>query len=158
GGKVGTSFLFSDLTTLYLNYSLDNERMDNGVQFRQGNLISGVKRRLSDTSSIYAEERYQNGGQTGLTRSTGINLVPKDRWNFSASTEIGKLRDSLTAATTDRKAAEIKVGYGREKMQCTSGVEFRRDNVEQPNTTYAKTTTWLFRNNFKLQLNPDWRM
>ncbi len=110
GGKIGTSFLYSDLTNLYLNYALENERTDNGVQVRQGNLISGVKRRLSDSSSVYAEERYQNGGQTGLTRSTGINLVPKERWNFGASTEIGKLRDSLTGATTDRKAAGIRSG------------------------------------------------
>ena len=158
GGKIGTTFLYSDLTNLYLNYALENERTDNGVQVRQGNLISGVKRRLSDSSSVYAEERYQNGGQTGLTRSTGINLVPKERWNFGASTEIGKLRDSLTAATTDRKAAGIKVGYGRDKAQFSSGVEFRRDLAEQIDTTHTKTTTWLFRNSFKVQLNPDWRM
>jgi flagellar motor protein MotB len=158
GGKLGTTFLYSNLTSLYLNYTLDNERADNGVQFRQGNLISGVKRRLSDTSSIYAEERYQNGGQTGLTRSTGINLVPKEHWNFGGSTEIGTLRDSLSGASTNRKAAGIRVGYGREKAQFSSGVEFRRDNAQQPDTTYARTTTWLLRNTFKLQLNPDWRM
>ena len=62
GGKIGTSFLYSDWTNLYLNYALENERTDNGVQVRQGNLISGVKRRLSDSSSVYVEERYQNGG------------------------------------------------------------------------------------------------
>jgi flagellar motor protein MotB len=158
GGKIGTNFLYSDLTNIYLNYSLDNERMENGTQVRQGNLISGVKRRLSDSSNIYLEERYQNGGQNGLTRATGINLVPKERWNFGASTEIGKLRDSETGATTDRKAAGVKIGYGREKNQFQSGVEFRRDLAEQPDTTFTKTSTWLFRNTFKLQLNPDWRM
>jgi hypothetical protein len=158
GGKIGTSFLYSDLTNLYLNYSLENERTDNGVQIRQGNLISGVKRRLSDSSNVYLEERYQNGGQTGLTRATGINLVPKEAWNFGGSTEIGKLRDSLTGATTKRKAAGIRVGYGREKLQFSSGIEYRRDNAEQLDTTYTKTTTWLFRNTYKLQLTPDWRM
>jgi flagellar motor protein MotB len=158
GGKIGTSFLYSDLTNLYLNYALENERTDNGMQVRQGSLISGVKRRLSDSSSVYAEERYQNGGQTGLTRATGINLVPKERWNFSASTEIGKLRDSLTGANTDRKAAGVKIGYGRDKVQFSSGVEFRRDLAEQIDTTNNKTTSWLFRNSFKVQLNPDWRM
>jgi flagellar motor protein MotB len=158
GGKIGTSFLYSDMTNLYLNYSLENERTDNGVSIRQGNLISGIKRRLSDTSSVYLEERYQNGGQTGLTRATGVNLVPKERWNFAGSTEIGKLRDSLSGATTDRKAAGIKIGYGRDKTQFSSGVEYRRDLAEQPDTTNTKRTAWLFRNNFKIQLNPDWRM
>jgi flagellar motor protein MotB len=158
GGKIGTTFLYSDLTNLYLNYSLDNERAINGMQFRQGNLISGVKRRLTDSSSVYAEERYQNGGQNGLTRTTGINLMPKERWNFGGSTEIGTLRDSLSGATTNRKAAGIKVGYGREKTQFSSGIEFRRDNAQQLDLTHNKTTSWLFRNNFRVQLTPDWRM
>jgi flagellar motor protein MotB len=158
GGKVGTSFLYSDLTNLYLNYSLENERTDNGVRVRQGNLISGVKRRLSDSSSVYLEERYQNGGQTGLTRATGINLVAKERWNLGGSTEIGKLRESQTGATTNRKAAGIRMGYGRDKIQFSSGVEYRRDIAEQLDTTNTKRTAWLFRNNFKLQLTPDWRM
>ncbi len=158
GGKIGTSFLYSERTNLYLNYSLENERTDNGVQVRQGNLISGVKRRFSDSSSVYLEERYQNGGQTGLTRATGMNLVAKERWNFGVSTEIGKLRDSLTGATTDRKAAGIRMGYGRDKMQFSSGVEYRRDLAEQLDTTHTRRTAWLFRNNFKVQLTPDWRM
>jgi len=158
GGKIGTSFLYSERTNLYLNYSLENERTDNGVQVRQGNLISGVKRRFSDSSSVYLEERYQNGGQTGLTRATGMNLVAKERWNFGVSTEIGKLRDSLTGATTARKAAGIRMGYGRDKMQFSSGVEYRQDLAEQLDTTHTRRTAWLFRNNFKVQLTPDWRM
>ena len=157
-GKIGTSFLYSDLTNLYMNYALENERTDNGAQVRQGNLISGVKRRLSDSSSVYLENRYQNGGQTGLTRAAGINLVPKERWNFGASTEIGKLRDSLTGASTDRKAAGVRMGYGRDKVQFSSGLEFRRDLAEQLDTTHTRRTAWLFRNNFRVQLNPDWRM
>jgi flagellar motor protein MotB len=158
GGKVGTTFLYSDLTSLYLNYALENERAINGTQVRQGNLISGVKRRLSDSSSVYLEERYQNGASTGLTRTTGINLVPKERWNFGGSTEVGTLRDSLTGATTNRKAAGIRVGYGRDKTQFSSGIEYRRDLAEQLDTTQTKRTAWLFRNSFKLQLTPDWRM
>ncbi len=50
------------------------------------------------------------------------------------------------------------MGYGRDKVQFSSGVEFRRDLAEQIDTTHTKTTTWLFRNSFKVQLNPDWRM
>ena len=39
--------------------------------------------------------------------------MPKERWNFGGSTEIGTLRDSLTGAATNRKAAGIRLGYGR---------------------------------------------
>jgi len=161
GGKVGTSYLYSERTSYYLNYSLENERTDNGLLLHgsQGNLVSGVKTRLSDTSSVYVEERYQDGGSlSGLTHTTGINLGGKERWNFGGSAEVGKLRDSQTGAETDRKAAGIHMGYGLAKMQFSSAIEFRRDNAEQSDQTHNEMTTWLFRNNFKLQLTPDWRL
>jgi len=161
GAKVGTSFLYSERTSVYLNYSLENERTDNGLLLRgsQGNLVSGAKTRLSDTSSVYVEERYQNGtALSGLTHTTGINLTQKERWNFGGSAEVGKLRDSQTGAETDRKAAGIRMGYGLAKMQFSSAIEFRRDDAQQLDLTHTKTTAWLFRNNFKLQLTPDWRL
>ncbi len=161
GGKVGTSYLYSERTSYYLNYSLENERTDNGLLLHgsQGNLVSGVKTRLSDTSSVYVEERYQDGGSlSGLTHTTGINLGGKERWNFGGSAEVGKLRDSQTGAETDRKAAGGHIGYGVAKIQFSSAIEFRRDNAEQPDQTHNEITTWLFRNNFKLQLTPDWRL
>jgi flagellar motor protein MotB len=159
GGRLGTSFLVSDQTQLYLNYSLENERTDNGVRVQRGNLVSGAKRRLSDSSSVYLEERYQDGGSlTGLTHATGINLVPKEHWNLGSSAELGTLHDSLTGAETDRKAAGFRLGYGSDRMQFSSAVEYRRDDAQQPDTTRAERTAWLFRNTFKLQLTPDWRV
>jgi flagellar motor protein MotB len=161
GGKVGTSFLYSERTSVYLNYSLENERTDNGLLLRgsQGDLVSGVKTRLSDSSSVYVEERYQMGGALGgLTHTTGINLTTKEHWNFGGSAEVGKLHDSQTGAETDRKAAGINMGYGVAKMQFSSAIEYRRDNAEQPDLTHNEMTTLLFRNNFKLQLTPDWRL
>src|SRR5260370_1552828 len=161
GGKVGTSFLDSKGTSYYLNYSLENERTDNGLLLHgsQGNLVSGTKVRLSDTSSVYVEERYQNGGSlSGLTHTTGINLTAKERWNLGGNAEFGKLRDSQTGAETDRKAAGMRMGYGLDKIQFSSAIEYRRDNAEQLDRTRTDTTTWLFRNNLKLQLTPDWRV
>jgi flagellar motor protein MotB len=159
GGKLGTSFLYSERTQLYLNYSLENERTDNGLQVRRGNLVSGAKRRLSDSSSVYLEERYQDGGSlTGITHATGINLVAKERWNLGGSAELGTLRDSLTGAETDRKSAGVRLGYGVDRLQFSSAIEYRRDDAEQPDTTHTERTAWLFRNNFKFQLTPDWRV
>src|SRR5262249_16386921 len=162
GGKIGTSFLYSERTSLYLNYSLENERTDNGQLVHdgsRGNLISGVKTRLSDSSSVYLEERYQNGASlSGLTHATGINLVTKERWNLGGSAEFGKLRDSHSAAETDRKAAGIHMGYGLNKMQFSSAIEYRRDDAQQLDLTHAVRSLLLFRNNFKFQVTPDWRL
>src|SRR6185503_12164456 len=127
GGRLGTSFLVSDRTSLYLNYSLENERTDNGLQVRRGTLVSGAKRRLSDASRVYVEERYQDAGSlTGLTHATGIHLVARERWNLGANAEFGTLVDSRTSAETDRRAAGFRVGYGLERIQLASGVEYRR--------------------------------
>jgi hypothetical protein len=159
GGRIGSSFQASERTNLYLNYSLDNQRMDSGLHWRRGNLVSGMKTRLSDASSVYFEERYQDGGpQTGLTHATGINVKAKERWSFGANAEFGTLRDSLSGADTDRKAAGFRVGYAQDEVQLSSTVEYRRDDAELPDTTHNERTAWLFRNNFKLQLTPDWRM
>jgi flagellar motor protein MotB len=161
GGKIGTSFFYSQRTNLYLNYSLENERMENGqlLSGSQGNLVSGAKTRLSDSSSVFVEERYQNGSSfSGLTHATGINFTADERWNFGGSAEFGRLRDSQTGADTDRKAGGVRVGYGFDKMQFSSGIEYRRDNAEQLDRTHTEMTMWLFRNNFKFQLTPDWRV
>jgi len=160
GGKLGTNYLVSDHTTLYLNYSLENELADTGVFQRQGTLVSGMKERLTDSSSVYVEERYQDiDSASGLTHATGVTLRPDDRWNFGINAELGTLVDSQTDAQTKRKAGGIRVGYGHDKIQFSSGVEYRDDEMEQPDAaTYTKLKTWLFRNNFKYQVAPDWRL
>jgi flagellar motor protein MotB len=159
GGKIGTSYLYSEQSSVYLNYAMENERTDNGTRVRRGNLVSGAKRRLSDSSSVYFEERYQDRGSlTGLTHSSGVQLVVKERWNFGASGEFGTLRDSLTGARTNRKSSGVRVGYGVNAMQLSSAIEFRRDDAEQLDTTHTERTGWLFRNNFKFGVTPSWRV
>src|SRR5262249_8687595 len=112
GGRLGTSYLVSERTNLYLNYLLANDRTDSGVPIRRGSLVTGMKRGFSDASSVYVEERYQDAGsQTGLTHATGVNLVAKERWNFGASAEVGTLHDVLTGAETDRRAVGVRMGY-----------------------------------------------
>jgi flagellar motor protein MotB len=159
GARLGTNFLVSERTSLYLNYALENERTDNGLRARKGTLVSGVKRRLSDSSSVYLEERYQGGGHlSGLTHATGIHFVAQERWNVGASAEFGTLSDSLTGAETDRNAIGARVGYGVERVTFSSAVEYRRDDSEQLDATRTERTTWLFRNNLTLQMTPDWRL
>ena len=159
GARLGTSFLATERTNLYLNYLLENDRTDAGVPVRQGSVVTGVKQRLSDSSSVYLEERYHDvGSQSGLTHAAGVNLVEKERWSIGASAEVGTLVDSQTSAQTDRRAAGVHLGYNRDSLQLTSAVEYRQDDAEQPDTTQVERTTWLFRNSFKYQLTPDWRL
>jgi hypothetical protein len=162
GGKVGTNYLHNDRTTLYLNYALENERTDNGLlatRGSEGNTVAGVKTRLSDSTSVYLEERYRNNAfASGLTHATGISLAPTERLNLSASTDIGTLRDAQTGAETDRRAAGFRVGFGLTALQLSSGIEYRYDETEQPDLALNTRKTWLWRNNFKYQLSDASRL
>jgi lipopolysaccharide assembly outer membrane protein LptD (OstA) len=50
------------------------------------------------------------------------------------------------------------MGYGLEKIQFSSAVEFRRDDAQQPDLSHVIQSVLLLRNNFKYQLTPSWRL
>lgn len=157
--KIGTEYLVSDRTNLYLNYALENERSDNGVRAQQGNLSSGFKTHYSDTTSVYLEEKYTHGDvPTGLTHATGIDLAPNDRWNYGASLDFGTLRDQQTGAEIERSAVGFKVGYGFQGMTLASTLEYRVDDLQSPDLSTAERKTWLTKNSLKFQLTPDSRL
>jgi hypothetical protein len=159
GGMLGTEYLYSDRTTVYSNYTLENERTDNGLLARKGNMASGFKTRYSDSASVYLEERYIHGDvPAGLMHSTGVKLVPFERVNLDANLNLGTLKDPNTAAETERTAVGVNVGYGFDSFTIASGVEYRVDTMEQPDTSFSKRTSLLFKNGIKYQLSADWRI
>ncbi len=162
GGRLGTNYKYSDHTSMYLNYTLENERADNGLNTTrgsQGNLIAGVKSRFSDSASVFLEERYQRSDtMMGLTHSTGISLAPGNSWSLGLNTDIGTLHDTFTGAETDRIAGGIQIGFGAGDLQFVSGIEYRNDDVEQHDLSRSERTTWLFRNSIKYQMGPSGRI
>ena len=66
--------------------------------------------------------------------------------------------DMRTGAETKRQAAAFSAGYGQGALQVSSGVEYRTDDVEQPDLSFATRNTWLFRSNFKYQLSQASRL
>jgi len=162
GGRLGTNYKYSDSTSMYLNYTLENERADNGLNTTrgsQGNLIAGVKSRFSDSASVFLEERYQRSDtMMGLTHSTGISLAPGNSWSLGLNTDIGTLHDTFTGAETDRIAGGIQLGFGASDLQFVSGIEYRNDDVEQLDLSRSERTTWLFRNSIKYQMGPSGRI
>jgi flagellar motor protein MotB len=156
---LGTEYLYSDRTTVYSNYCLENERSDNGLRARKGNLTSGFRTRYSDSASVFMEERYTHGDvPTGLMHATGVDLAPMDHLNFRANLDFGTLKDPATAAEIERQALGVSAGYGLDSLKIASGVEYRVDNTQQPDASYSKRTSWLFKNSLKLQLSEDWRL
>jgi flagellar motor protein MotB len=158
-GKLGTSYQATDRTTLYLNYAIENERADSGLRSREDKLIAGARTRLSDSASVYLENRQQRSdSMAGLTHSAGISLTPTDRWNLGSAWDMGTLIDRETGAETERKVGSLQVGYGFEKFQFSSGIEYRLDETQQLDGTWSERTTYVFRNSLKIQMTPDWRV
>ncbi|WP_455375944.1 OmpA family protein [Kaarinaea lacus] len=157
--KLGTEYKMSDATNLYSSYALENERTDNGVRARRGNMTSGFKSRYSDSASIYMEERYTHGDvPTGLTHSMGFDLAITEALNFGANIDAATLRDNNTGAEMKRKALGARVGYKFKTITYAGAVEYRVDETEQADTSFAERKTWLFKNSMKYQLTPDWRV
>jgi hypothetical protein len=162
GGRMGTTYMYSERTSLYLNYTMENEGVDpimRAPRGSEGSLVSGAKSRFTDSTSVFVEERYRHGDSvTGLTHAAGVNFSPDQRWSLGANTDIGKLEDLLTGTITDRKALGARFGFGTDELQISAAVEYRRDNNETLDLPSTERTTWLFRNNFKWQLTPAYRL
>ncbi|MFQ5948507.1 MAG: flagellar motor protein MotB, partial [Acidimicrobiia bacterium] len=157
--RLGTSYQQSERTDVYLSYALENERSDSGLYGRRGNLISGARTRLSDSASVYLENRFQHADSAvGLSRAMGVSLAPAQRWSLAANWENGTLVNSQTHAETRRRAGGGRVGYALDTLQLSSGVEYRFDEAEQLDGTWSDRRTWLFRNSVKFQMTPDWRL
>ncbi|VAW58743.1 Flagellar motor protein [hydrothermal vent metagenome] len=158
GARIGTDYLVSDRSNIYLSYALDNERTDNGVRARKGNMALGFRTRYSDTTSIYGEERYSHGDvPTGLTHAFGVDVAPNDSWNFGANVEAGTLEDQRTAAQTERLALGFIVGYEHKAVKYTGSVEYRNDTLQSTDLSETERQVWLFKNAFRYQLDLDWR-
>ncbi|MFC6632838.1 OmpA family protein [Microbulbifer taiwanensis] len=161
--RLGSDYLVTDRTNLYLNYTLDNERTDTGVRARKGNMSTGFRSRYSDSLSIYGEEQYNHGDvSTGLTHALGMDLAPNDRWTYGTSVEAGTLEDPRTGAQTDRRAIGVNTGFNDGDIRLASAVEYRTDAMETPvdeeTVTESERDTWLLKNTLSFQINPDWRL
>jgi hypothetical protein len=162
GSRVGTNYLLSDRTSMYLTYALQNQSDESSAGSRaggEGNLVAGMKSRLSDSTSVFLEERYQHSNrQTGLTHGSGISFAPTKNLSFGITTDSGKLQDFETGAETERLASGIQVGLAHEGLQLSSGIEYRNDDAEQLDLQRDERTTWLFRNSLSYQINPGSRL
>ena len=143
GGKIGTNYLHNDRTTLYLNYALENERTDNGCSRRAARRqpVSGVKTRLSDSTSVYLEERYQNGAfHVGSHARDGHQLGADGALDLGASTDIGTLRDARDRRR-DRAQGGRRPRRLRLRPRCSSRAASstaRRDRAARSHVQHAR--------------------
>lgn len=155
GALAGLTWQRSDGEEYYLNYTLDADRTEPGVDGTsflpntQNNLTVGGKKRFSDTVSVYGEERASFGDRAGLTHAYGIDYIWDDRWTFGASFEVGDVEEFTQ--TLEREAYTATAGYADDKVSAGAALEWRSDDEGT-----AKRETWLFRSNLGFKVSPDW--
>lgn len=154
GGKLGADWRVNERSQLYMNYTLDTDRIDNLHRGRQGRLTMGGRIRYSDALSVFIEERLHHGaGPSGLIHAFGLDLAAFDVWNFGFKAEHGNLSDASTG-DMERTALSFSAGYTRNKVRYASNLEWRKDD----GTTSGERTTWLMRNSLSYQVTADWRL
>lgn len=152
GGLIGTEYQYNQAGNIYLNYELDPDRTDNALQGKNGQLVSGVKHRFTDNTSVYGEQRYQHGdSRVGLTQAYGIEYQADDAWLLGLSYENGSI-ESPEAATLDRNAIALSASYKQGGFKYGGALEYREDKRGDD-----VRDSYLLRNNFNYKVNLDWR-
>lgn len=152
GALIGGEYQYGSNGSIYLNYELDPDFSGFSSEGRNGQLVSGVRHRYSDSTSVYSEMRHLSGAETGLTQMYGVDFDPSSQWSFGVSYEQGRIsRDN--SAGIERDAVAVSAGYLGESGKAGTSLEYRDDQSDS-----GDRTSWLMRNNLSLQMSDDWRL
>lgn len=159
GALAGLNWQRKDGEEYYLNYTLDAERTEPGIDGNssflgtsntQNTLTVGGRKRFNDYLSVYGEERASFGDTSGLTNAFGVDISPDDNWVVGASVEVGDVESD--GRVVEREAYTATVGYVTEPISGGAAIEWRDDDENG-----ISRETWLFRSNLGVQVSPDWR-
>jgi outer membrane protein OmpA-like peptidoglycan-associated protein len=151
-GKAGVDYQYNDRSSVYMTYVRDTGRTDENVLGRGGNLVTGVKSRLSDNVSVFTEQRQSTGVQPALTHAYGVQYAPESRWTLGASYENGTI-GSETFGEVKRDAVALTAGFSSDQIKYSGGAEFRKDM-----TLAEERKSWLLRNAITYKTSEDARI
>jgi hypothetical protein len=160
GADVQLNHRMGDGAESYVGYSLFADRTDTGLdpqnlftRSNRGTLTLGARQRMSDSLSVYGENRIGIGGiAPSLTRSFGLRFDPTKQLSITGSFENGRIDDATTGLFR-RTATSLAVGYTAENVRIGSALEMRKEKGAG-----RDQTVWLLRNNLSYAVDPDWRI
>ncbi|AXQ99142.1 OmpA family protein [Pseudoalteromonas piscicida] len=150
-GKFGISYDYQENSQLYMSYRSDPDGQDLLSSGEQQNWITGAKHRFNDSTSVYAEQVWQQQrDQTGLTHAYGIDHQLSERWQTGLSFETGRLESPDD--TIERDVTGISLAYHGHVIRWTGSLEYRQDDASN-----SDTSAWLTRQNITAKFSQDWR-
>jgi hypothetical protein len=155
----------------YLGYRLDPSRSQDLLDKTfdlvgqdGGSVVFGLKRRLNEYASAYAETGYDMfGAKRSLAQTYGILLRPDSLWTIDVGLVAGHVRDTSIDPGTgkeradfDRYAPSLSLAY----VDDDAGIKAHgrgEVRIEQSSDGSRDQNTYLFAGGLSWQTSPDWR-
>jgi len=154
----------------YLGYKLDPDRafeLDRYYHLHgtdMGAVVAGMKRRLNEVASTYAENSYDMFGRhRSLTQAYGVIYTPDAAWTVNGSLEMGRIRDGSVDSfgheqeDFNRYAPSVSVGYRDEEAGISAHA---RGELRLEDSRYGTRdqNSFLFAGGFGMKTSEDWRL
>lgn len=130
----------------------------------------GQRLQLSDQLRMNSETQIlEDQNSKGLTNSIGLELAPKQNWQFGTSFQKGSVKtstgnsssdisdswNSFSIQQVDRQSVSLTGAYTDEKAEWSSKLEQRQDKTAAQNA--SKTVQLLSTNRLSYKVSEDWR-
>lgn len=176
GGLAGLNYSPTVDDQYYMGYRLDPGRAFDMTRSDLldgrdlGSLVAGVRKRIDDVTSAYAESNYDIfGRRQSLAQTYGVVYTPNALWTVDVSGEAGRIMDDrinpateLEYADFDRYAGSAAVGYNDEEMGLSARtraevrVETSDDKTRDLNTyALSSAAAWQHDDSGRLLVNAD---
>jgi len=153
----------------YIGYKLDPSRayqLDRDYytlhDTDRGTIVAGMKRRINDVASVYAENNYDlYKRQKSTTQTYGVTYTPNNLWNFNGGLEMGRVRNAAISQNPqsdfDRYAPSFSFAYKNEDKGITAGgrSEIR---LEKSQDDTRNQISYLFSGGVSVKTSKDWRL
>lgn len=170
GGLAGLTYDPNVDDHYYLGYRLDPDRAyDLSRSYDligndRGAVVGGMKRRLDDTLSAYAENSYDLFGQRkSLTQTYGVIYTPDQIWSINGGFEGGRVRDNTINPVTelersdfDRYAPSLAIGFKDEETGVVGRLRGEM-RIERSEDDTRDQNTYLIASGLSWKTNENWR-
>ena len=130
-----------------------------------GTLVVGLKRRLNEVASTYAETSYDMFGEKrSLAQTYGILFTPDPFWSVDAGLVVGQVRDEIIdpvinpqRSDFDRYAPSLAVSY----VDVEAGIKANARGevrIEDSSDHSRDQNTYLFAGGLSWKTSQDWRL
>lgn len=148
GVLAGAEWTLSDSYSVYSNLSLETSKLGDTSR----SVTLGQRKQYSRRLKVFSEHQFTHEDERqGASHTLGLEHAFTRYLSAGFSVQFGEI-DAGGGDRTDRNAVSLGIDYGRDNLQASSRLEYRRDE----NAT-LDTDQWVVTNRFEYQPGPSLR-